>query len=72
MIVGSLLVARAPCTHAILLAVTGCVSALPRPPARAYYIARYLMVTVKIAVKTRYPNVPHPNLQSTADKQDLR
>ena len=32
----------------IPLAVTGCVSALPRVRARAHYLARYLTVTVKI------------------------
>ena len=32
----------------IPLAVTGCVSALPRAPAHAHYFARYLTVTVKI------------------------
>ena len=36
--------------HVIPLAVTGCVSALPRARvhARAHYFARYLTVTVKI------------------------
>ena len=32
----------------IPLAVTGCVSDLPRARARAHYFARYLTVTVKI------------------------
>ena len=34
--------------HAIPLAVTGCVSALPHARARAHYFARYLTVIVKI------------------------
>ena len=34
--------------RAIPLAVTGCVSALPRARARTHYFARYLTVTVKI------------------------
>ena len=38
---------HAPFARVIPLEVTGCVSALPRAPARAYF-ARYLTVTVKI------------------------
>ena len=34
--------------HAITLAVTGCVSALPRARAHVHYFVRYLIVTVKI------------------------
>ena len=34
--------------RAIPLAVTGCVSTLPRAGVRAHYFARYLTVTVKI------------------------
>ena len=34
--------------RAIMLALTGCVSALPCVCARAHYFARYLTVTVKI------------------------
>ena len=48
MIGGSLLFVCAPCARVIPLAVTGCVSDLPRAPARAHYFARYLTVTVKI------------------------
>ena len=48
MIGGSLLFVRALCTRVIPLAVTGCVSDLPRAPARAHCFARYLTVTVKI------------------------
>ena len=47
MIGGSLVVVRSPCAHVIQLVVTGCVSSLPRAPARAYFV-RYLTVTVKI------------------------
>ena len=36
------------CARAIPLAVTGCVSALPRVHVRAHYFARYITVTVKI------------------------
>ena len=36
------------CARAIPLAVTVCVSALPRARAHAHYFARYLTVTVKI------------------------
>ena len=39
---------RALCARVIPLAVTGCVSALPRAPALAHYFVRYLMVKVKI------------------------
>ena len=42
-----LLFVRALCARVIPLEVTGCVSAFPRAPARAYF-ARYLTVTVKI------------------------
>ena len=42
-----LLFVRALCAPVIPLAVTGCVSALPRAPARAYFV-RYLTVMVKI------------------------
>ena len=45
--VGCLFFFCALCTHVILLAVTGCVSAFPRAPTRAYFV-RYLAVTVKI------------------------
>ena len=45
--VGCLLFVRALCAGVIPLAVTGCVAALPRAPARAFF-ARYLTVTVKI------------------------
>ena len=47
MIGGSLVVVHAPCARVISLALTGCVSALPRAPALAYF-ARYLTVTVNI------------------------
>ena len=38
------------CARTIILAVTGCVSALPRARVRArvHYFARYLTITVKI------------------------
>ena len=42
--------------HAILLAITGWVYALPRAHAHAHYFARQLMVTVKI--RTLGSNVP--------------
>ena len=48
MIGGSILFVCNPCAHLIPLAVTGCVSALPRAPARAHYFLRYLTVTVNI------------------------
>ena len=51
-----MLVVHAPCARVITLAVTGCVSALPRVPARAHYFARYLTVTVKIrALESIFP-----------------
>ena len=48
MIGGFLLFVRAPRARVIPLAVTSCVSALSRAPARAHYFARYLKVTVMI------------------------
>ena len=48
MIDGALLFVRAPRTRVIALAVTGCMSVLPRAPAHTHYFARYLTVTVKI------------------------
>ena len=42
-----LLFVRAPCARVITLAVTSCVSALPRAPVRAYFV-RYLTVMFKI------------------------
>ena len=48
MIGGSLLFVRAPHTCVIPLAVTSCVSAIPRAHMRAHYFARYFTVTVKI------------------------
>ena len=44
-----LLFVCALCAPVIPLVVTGCVSALPRAPARAYF-ARYLTVMVKIRI----------------------
>ena len=50
MIGSALLFVRAVRAHVIPLAVTSCVSALPRAPAPApaHYFARYLTVTVNI------------------------
>ena len=47
MIGGALLFVRSPRARVIPLAVTGCVSALPRVPARMHYFVRYLTVMVK-------------------------
>ena len=53
MIGGSLLFVRSPCACAIPLAVTDCVSAIPRAPARTHYFAPYLTVMVKIRTLKR-------------------
>ena len=35
-------------------------------------VPQWVLYTAGCAVKNRYPNVPHPNTQLTADKHELR
>ena len=35
-------------------------------------VPQWVLNTAGGAVKTRYPNVPHPNVQSTADEDEFR
>ena len=35
-------------------------------------VPQWVLNTAGCAVQTSYPNVPHPNMQSTADEHELR